>query len=1433
MIKTKFTRKRLILAVAMLPFLLLAAQAFGQSAGVSGTVTDETGGVLPGTTVTATNSATSVKSTTTTNNAGVYNFASLPPGTYIVSAEMPGFQTLKRTDVVLAVGGQLRINFEMKVSGIETTLEVSTSAADLILESTATTGTVMSEKTAKDLPLIGNDVMQLVNVMGGVVKPENTIFGNSSQTFAGVPADNINITRDGISVNDARYSSGIVSPARLNPEMVGEFKLILTPVDAEMGRGAGQVQVMTKSGGNEYHGSGVWSNINTALDAREWNDNRLNNEPMWKNVNQYTISAGGPIIKNKTFFFASYDQSIARKREVIFSNMLTPCARKGIYRYFPGWMPDDADAVISRGNAWTPGSRPAVNSDGTPLTPADNPNGTPYTQLPEGNGITADGMAYGSVLGPLTQGALDQIAADPVNCSQFDFGMSNTGVVPGSFWNADRQYDSSGYIDKFSTFMPMPNYYNEGDGLNVAALAWNRTTHGEDTVYGSGMDSARKSFTVKIDHNLSEKHRVSGMFGYERSQADGENEPTWPAPYGYGGYIDRRPKNVSATLTSTLKPTLLNEFRFGLAYNMNRTMGPIANPTTEADLAALLQDLVPTGDWADWQSLPVIVQPGVSNFRFNAAESNPYGGRSDTPGTWGSNDYRWTYSDTLTWTKGSHSFKFGADVRLTKAQSQNDGDPTGYTNNWFPNAFGGSATNAPPSGLTAAVGSGAFKGLVGFDQSPYGAASGTYKEIYDLMDYMAGSIQEVRQEYFVQDSTATSWADPSTPEGQIRYLRMKQREFSFFIKDDWKVNSDLTLNLGVRYEYYGVPWVLDGMTVGVVGGAQNIFGGQEGGFDQWLQGGAAFNPDNLTAQHFIGPESPNPDQTLFNKDLNNFAPAVGFAWQLPWWGKGKTTLRGGYQVSYSQISRLDPAGGMMNVAGSQPGLIYPHVYKGDNINNKYLNIAGMQDLIPTSKFWDGSVEPLAIRPTTDGTATAAVYDPNVRSPYIQSLTMALTRQIGSSLTLDVRYIGTLSRKQIGFISLNANNWINNGLKEAFDLARSGQESALLNDLYNVSSGGSAQLRANFYASTALATGNYNEVANVLKTSNGSYPVGSSVQGELIRRSGLGENFITTNPQFSAANMLANLNHSNYHSLQTKVTLRPTHGLNFEGTYTWSRSLGVRPVGTIGTFGDPYTDPLNRAADYGITAGHRAHTLTTYGTYNLPLGGPNGYLLRDSSGWVRKLAEGWQVSWVSSMTTGLPYSVTTVNSMWGGSGVDLVDPSLFDTQGGQVTWEHGARDGRYFGMNQFVQVNDPQCNGVYGVSEGGASLQATCRQNLKALAVVNPDGSAGPIVFQHAKPGVVGSFQPNSLTSPGRWSLDMALSKDVQFMEGKSINFRMDINNIFNHGTPSGTAPFTYDQRTYAPGNPISDLNAGTGTPFGYVGYKVGHRVFSVKMRISF
>ena len=186
----------------------------------------------------------------------------------------------------------------------------------------------------------------------------------------------INTVRDGLSVTDGRFPNGAFATTVLNPDMVGEIRLILTPVDAEVGRGNGQVQITTRSGGNRFSGAAVWSVRNSALDANTWSNNR-NIDPLtglwsptvpnWENQHQLTFSYGGPIIRNKTFFFGLFDRNFVRTRQTVNGTVLTDTARQGIFRYFDGWTPDDADA--------TPGatSRPAVDFQGNPLSPARDP----------------------------------------------------------------------------------------------------------------------------------------------------------------------------------------------------------------------------------------------------------------------------------------------------------------------------------------------------------------------------------------------------------------------------------------------------------------------------------------------------------------------------------------------------------------------------------------------------------------------------------------------------------------------------------------------------------------------------------------------------------------------------------------------------------------------------------------------------------------------------------------------------------------------------------------------------------------------------------------------------------------------------------------------------------------------------------------------------
>src|SRR3989441_3922152 len=192
---------------------------------------------------------------------------------------------------------------------------------------------------------------------------------------------------------------------------------------------------------------------------------------------------------------------------------------------------------------------------------------------------------------------------------------------------------------------------------------------------------------------------------------------------------------------------------------------------------------------------------------------------------------------------------------------------------------------------------------------------------------------------------------------------------------------------------------------------------------------------------FIGPGSPNPGVSAYKKDWNNFGPAVGFAWPVPWFGVGQTTVRRGYQVSF-----LPGGGGRFSTLNgplaNPPGSSYDAIITGGP-GLEYLDMTKLNRIVPVPV----SVKPMEPIPVTDRTVSLSAMDPHLTTPYVQNLTLAVTRNVGSSLTMDARYIGTLSRKLYGTIDLNAANFLYNGLREAFDTARAGGESPLLDQMF--------------------------------------------------------------------------------------------------------------------------------------------------------------------------------------------------------------------------------------------------------------------------------------------------------------------------------------------------------------------------------------------------
>jgi hypothetical protein len=1364
--------------VCMLLGLVTSAQVFGQSssATISGTVFDVTGGVLPGVTVMATNAATGIVSTVTSNSAGVYSILSIQPGAYKVSAGMKGFQTRTFTDVRVGNAAQVRLNFALEIGQITQTVEVSVAGDRLLLESSSSVGDVLPETKVRELPLTSQNVLDLSKVMGGVIQTNDAIFGEGmglgggGTTFAGVSPANVNVQRDGIPMSDVRWPTGINSATRLNPDLVGEVRMLLAPVDAEAGRGNGQVQVQTKAGGNAFHGAMALNSQNSFLDPNTWSNNRSGIAAPWRNLQEYTISVGGPIVKNKTFFFALWDQQFARQRYPRQSLTLTPCAQRGIFRYFDNW---------NNGNirsATTAGATPTiavVNADGSPKAPATNPDGSGH------NGV----LRYASVFGQLSK---NPTAAD----------CSDATVLPGTAWDSWRTgMDPTGYIANFIKMTPKVNNYEIGDGLNTAGSRWTQSIKGADNLYGVGEDTQRKQINVRIDHNFNQKHRVNGSWSYERNWAD-DTFANWPEN-SYGGKVTRYPQVFTVNLTSTFTPTLLNEARAGMMRNGNNIFSPLKNPDVKDKMIAILPKV---------NGQPMIVGPGDGNVNFspdcfpfcppNAAAgtpSNPFGGRGMLSYDGFDTSTRWTFGDTLSWTRGTHSFKVGGEYRVSTSYGA-----VGWVMNssWqslvpTPFAAGGAATNAP-NGITPFTG---IPGLAGF-------FVGNQANMASLLNFLSGSIGSMRQYYYLNSPTQTGWSDYTKEPYPIRDFH--QNEWGLFFKDDWKAHQNLTLNLGFRWDYYGVPFIKSGMTAGFDGGGSALFGisGRTWGDAFWKPGSRAA----LTKSIFVGPNSPNSGQSVYEKDMNNFGPAVGFAWQLPWFGKGKTTLRGGYQLTYTPAARVST---VADTLGTPPGSVYMASYTG-SASNPYLSLSNLVSPVPIPS----GIAPMQPIPLTDRITTISAFDPNFRTPYIQNLTLAITRNITSNLDLDVKYIGTLSRKLQGTQNINLPNFLTNGLLQAFNSARTGGESTLLDNLFSpirgTQSGASYLRNAQSFSDWAPAVGIYSFMRNDL--ANGNYAniaqvinyMGSS-PGQLLRDAGFAENFIKTNPQFNNANYLTNSDRSNYHSLQAQVTLRPTHGISFTATYTLSKNLGVT--------GTP-TDPLNRNGDYTVLAGNRSHVFVTYGTFDLPFG-PGRLLGSNSHGILARLIEQWQGSWILNLRSGTPLSVSAANMLYGNGVPDLVGKFDFSSVG--TVWPRGAAAGNYFN-NAYKTVADPQCSTIT------SSLQSAC--TLQAIA-----DTSGNIIFKNPQPGTRGSFGRSRFNGPGEWTLDIAMSKAVQITEGKSFQLRLDANNILNHPVPSYQS-FGSGMRIIVAQAPIVSINDAV-NPFGYLDNKVGTRTFQITARLMF
>src|SRR5712691_8269312 len=496
---------------------LSAAIAQTGSSNITGSVRDVNGAVVPGATVTAKNEATGVTSTQSTTDSGLYAFSSLPVGKYTITVEKQGFKTLQKTKNVLEVGIPLTVDVALEVGLVSETVTVQ-SGLEQLQTANATIGNVVEQKAIEALPLNGRNPLTLLLLEPGVTQRSSGAVG-SGVHVNGSRDRAFNVTIDGIEANESSVPNPVSNLYRLTPDNVQEYKVTTNNATAEEGRNSGaSISVATRSGTSEYHGTGYLFVRNEGFNSNEFFANAQNTPKPLIRMFQPGFEMGGPIRKNKTFFFGSYQYNRIDFTQPIDQSfgipiVYTPEARNGIFRYF---VPDPANPLVINGTTITRNNTLLVNP------------------------------ATGALLVPLCP-----TPTTGLRCIRtYDIRSATTNVnnIGG------RTLDTA--VGTLINPFPLPNNFSSGDGLNTAAFLWNPPTAVRGPAIAARIDhnfNANNSMFVRYlfsDYNTLKGDPLNG-----RPQVYPNNPPL--------GEVFRRTSNLALSYRRVISSRVVNELTMG------------------------------------------------------------------------------------------------------------------------------------------------------------------------------------------------------------------------------------------------------------------------------------------------------------------------------------------------------------------------------------------------------------------------------------------------------------------------------------------------------------------------------------------------------------------------------------------------------------------------------------------------------------------------------------------------------------------------------------------------------------------------------------------------------------------------------------------------------------------------------------------------------
>jgi hypothetical protein len=320
-----------------------AAWAQTGTASLIGEVTDAQKSVLPGATVTLTNAQTNISQTTVSDDRGAFRFVNMPPGRYELKVELSGFKTAVVSNVQLAVDSTTRETAILELGGVTETVQV-TSVAPILNTTDASLGNALTRQQISSLPVEAQNVVHLLSLQPGAIfipvninsDPEDSRYGS----VTGARADQQNVTLDGIDVNDPQNQTAYTSAVRMTQESLQEFRVSTATYSADMGRSSGpQVSLVTRSGSNTFDGSGYWTFRRTATSSNEYFlklsqvGAGRESEPPKLDKDIFGGSIGGPIRRNRLFFFGNFERLKEQSETPVVRNVPSNSFRDGVLMY--------------------------------------------------------------------------------------------------------------------------------------------------------------------------------------------------------------------------------------------------------------------------------------------------------------------------------------------------------------------------------------------------------------------------------------------------------------------------------------------------------------------------------------------------------------------------------------------------------------------------------------------------------------------------------------------------------------------------------------------------------------------------------------------------------------------------------------------------------------------------------------------------------------------------------------------------------------------------------------------------------------------------------------------------------------------------------------------------------------------------------------------